>query len=79
MISQEEKNQFKALFNSWMETVERKSELSKESKALTDNAAALLNTKPGKIVKLFKIMKKKYEEAEDELQELSDLLEEVSD
>jgi hypothetical protein len=79
MISPEEKKQFKVYFTSWMEVMDRKSELSKEAKALTENAGHLLNTKPAKVGKLFKIMKKKFEEAEDELQELSDLLEEVSD
>lgn len=79
MLAPEDKELVKADFSAWMEVMDRKAELSKELKALAEHSAPLLETKTAKVTKLFKIMKKKFDSAEDELQEMSDLLEEVTD
>lgn len=79
MITPEDKVRIKEDLTAWCEVQDRKKELSVEAKALCQDAATLLDTKPAKVSKLFKILKKKMEEAVDELEELSYLQEEMKD
>jgi len=77
MLDETNKNLVKANFDAWLEILERKSELSKENKAITDDTARILETKPALVGKMFRILKKRHDEAVDELEELSDLMDEV--
>ncbi len=76
-LDPEEKKMVQIDFQSWMEIQDRRKELSAENKALTENSARILNCKPGVVGKLFKVLKAKMEDGNDELEELSSLAEEV--
>jgi hypothetical protein len=76
-LDPEEKKMVQADFQSWMEIQDRRKELSAENKALTENSSRVLNCKPAVINKLFKILKKRMEEGDDELGELAALAEEI--
>ena len=79
MLTPEDKEKVKADFDAWCDVQDRKKELTNEAKALCQDAATFLDTKPAKMSKLFKILKKKMEDAVDELEELSYLQEEIKD
>jgi len=76
-LDPEEKKMVQADFQSWMEIQDRRKELTGENKAIVENSARVLNCKPGVVGKLFRVLKKKMEEGDDELEELSALAEEV--
>jgi hypothetical protein len=76
-LDPEEKKMVQTDFQSWMEIQDRRKELSGENKAIVENSSRVLNCKPAVVGKLFKILKKKMEEGDDELEELSSLVEEV--
>ena len=63
-------------FDAWDEIETRKKELAAEIKAVLARSAAIYECKHGKVSKLFKGMKKKMENGEDEVSDLS-LMEEV--
>lgn len=77
MIDETQKNQIKANFDSWLEVLDRKEELNKESSTLIEDTARILEVKKPMVTKLFKILKKKHDDATDELEELTELMEEV--
>lgn len=76
-LDPEEKKMVQTDFQSWMEIQDRRKELSGENKAIVENSSRVLNCKPAVVGKLFKILKRKMEEGDDELEELSSLVEEV--
>lgn len=76
-LDPEEKKMVQADFQSWMEIQDRRKELTGENKAIVENSARVLNCKPNVVGKLFKVLKSKMEEGNDELEELSALAEEV--
>ena len=66
----------KTNFTAWDEILERSSELSSERKAVLERAAVIYECKPAMVSKLFKNMKKKMDNGQDEINEIS-LMEEV--
>ena len=66
----------KTNFTAWDEILERSSELSSERKAVLERAAVIYECKPAMVSKLFKNMKKKMDNGQDEINEIA-LMEEV--
>lgn len=77
MLDEQQKSQVKTNFEGWLEVQDRKAELQKESTALTEDTARILEVKKGLVAKLFRVLKKKHDDATDELGELSEIMEEV--
>ena len=72
-----EKKLVQSDFQAWIEIQDRRKELTGENKAVIEHSAKILNCKPGVVGKLFKVLKKKMEEGDNELEELSALAEEI--
>lgn len=66
----------KRCYDAWDEILERSSELSSERKAVLERAAVIYECKPAMVSKLFKNMKKKMDNGQDEINEIA-LMEEV--
>lgn len=79
MVDETNKKLIKENFESYLEIQERKTELSRENKAIIDDTARLLETKSTMVSKMFKFLKRKHDDAVDELGELNDLIDEVFD
>lgn len=77
MLDEADKAQIKLAFDNWLEIQERKSELTKENAVIVEEAAGILEVKKPMVTKLFKLLKKKHDDAEDELGELTELMEEA--
>lgn len=75
-LTPDQVQEVKTNFTAWDEILERSSELLNERKAVLERAAVIYECKPGKVSKMFKNMKKKMEDGEDEINEIS-LMEEV--
>jgi len=79
MIGFEEKKMIKTFFEDWLEVQEARKSLSKDASELKKGAADILNVKVTKVTKLFGFMKKLYEDDNDELSDLMELMNEVKD
>lgn len=66
----------KTNFTAWDEIGDRASELKNEVKAVLERAAVIYECKPAMVSKLFKNMKKKMDNGQDEINEIA-LMEEV--
>jgi hypothetical protein len=77
MLDEADKTQIKLAFDNWLEIQDRKSELTKENATIIEGAAGILEVKKPMVTKLFKLLKKKHDDAEDELGELTELMEEA--
>lgn len=78
MLDPEEKKRVQENFSSWLEIQDRRKELTDENNAIVEDTASILDVKKSSINKFFKILKKKQENGEDELEELHTMMEEVS-
>lgn len=78
MLDPEEKKRVQENFSSWLEIQDRRKELTDENNAIVEDTASILDVKKASINKFFKILKKKQEDGEDELEELHTMMEEVS-
>lgn len=78
MLDPEEKKRVQENFSSWLEIQDRRKELTDENNAIVEDTASILDVKKSSINKFFKILKKKQEDGEDELEELHTMMEEVS-
>jgi hypothetical protein len=79
MIEPSDKKRVKEVFSDWLELQNSRKELTESSNDLRKEAANLLQVKPEKVTKLFNFMKKLYQEGEDELGDLTDLIAEIKD
>lgn len=75
-LTPDQVEEVKVNYTAWDEIGERAKELKNELKAVLERAAVIYECKPAKVSKLFKNMKKKMEEGEDELSEIA-LMEEI--
>lgn len=75
-LTPEQVAEVKTNFTAWDEILERSSELLSERKAVLERAAVIYECKPAMVSKLFKNMKKKMDNGQDEINEIS-LMEEV--
>ena len=76
-LDPEERKSVIANFQSWLEVQDRRKELSDENKDLVSATSSLLGQKTTIINKLFKIMQKKAENGEDELEDLYNLVNDI--
>ena len=76
-LDPEERKEVQTNFNAWLEIQERRSELTKENKAITEDAATILNCKKTLVTKMFRILKKRMDDEGDELADLTELIEEM--
>lgn len=72
-----ERKEVISAFQSWTEIQERRKELTAENKDIVGGAASILNAKPAQVNKLFKVLFKKQEDGEDELEDLYNLLADI--
>ena len=61
----------------WMEIQDRRKELSAENSQIVETVANALNVKKPVVSKMFKVLRRKMEDGENELDELNDLIAEV--
>lgn len=78
MLQEQDKQEIKNLFNGWMEVLDQRKELNDTAKEMKNKAAAILNTKPAMVGKIFSALKKKTEDGEDELEEIYHHINEIS-
>lgn len=76
MIDPNDKKKVQECLASYIEIQDRRRELSAENKAVIEMAAGILDKKSTKVSKVFKILKLKMESGEDELTDLSDIIDE---
>ena len=74
-LSEAEIDEVKSGYDSWDEIMDRAKELGAERKAVLDKTAGIFECKPGIISKLYKEMKKKCDEGESEVNDLTLMLE----
>lgn len=77
VLDPEEKKIVQSDFQSWLEVQDRRKELTSENKEIVENSARVLNVKNAMVTKLFKVLQKKMEDGEDELEDLYELVGEV--
>lgn len=63
--------------SNWMEIQDRRKELSAENSQVIETVASALNVKKPVVTKMFKVLRRKMEDGENELDELNDLIAEV--
>ena len=73
-LDEVDKKRLKENYAAWEEIEDRKKQLATETKAVCEDTARILETKTGKVSKLFKIIRKKMDEGQDEIDELQNLL-----
>lgn len=79
MIDPSTKKRIKEIFSDWLEIQDNRKELTRNANDLRKEAADILSIKITKITKLFNFMRKLYEDGDDELSELVDIIEEIKD
>ena len=72
-----ERKEVISAFASWIEVQDRRKELTEENKDIIAGAASILGAKPQQVGKLFKVLYKKQEDGEDELEDLYNLLNDI--
>ncbi len=77
VLDPEEKKIVQSDFQSWLEVQDRRKELTAENKEIVENSARILNVKNNMVTKLFKVLQKKQEDGDDELEDLYELVGEV--
>jgi hypothetical protein len=79
MLDIEDKKKVKEIFSDWLEIQDTRKNLIKNANELRKEVADILSVKETKITKMFYHMKKLYEEGDDELSEIQDLINEIKD
>lgn len=74
MLTNEDRTMVKANFANWLDIQDNKKTVAQEEKDLKEDTAKIMNTKPGKIGKLFKVLKNRMEKGVDEVDELQTLM-----
>lgn len=74
-LTEAEIGEVKDGYEAWTEIMERTKELGLERKAILDKSAGVFEVKPGIIGKLYKEIKRKLDEGESEVSDLSLMLE----
>lgn len=75
-LTPEQVEEVKTSFTAWDEIGDRAKELKLEIKAVLERAAVIYECKPAMVSKLFRNMKKKMDDGQDEINEIA-LMEEV--
>ena len=73
-ITQEDKERVKANFEAWLEIEDRKEQLKNETKTVVDDTSFILDVKKPIITKLFKQLKKKHEDGQDETDDIAAII-----
>ncbi|HUS48898.1 MAG TPA: hypothetical protein VMZ91_01930 [Candidatus Paceibacterota bacterium] len=79
MIDPSAKKRVKEIFSDWLEIQDTRKELTRNANDLRKEASDILSVKITKVTKIFNFMKKLYEDGDDELSELVDIIEEMKD
>ena len=79
MIDPSAKKRVKEIFSDWLDINDTRKELTRSANDLRKEASDILSIKNTKVTKLFNFMKKMYEDGDDELGELVDIIEEIKD
>lgn len=78
MLDPEEKKAVQENFAGWLEIQDQRKELNSENSTIVENTASILGVSKTTINKFFKILKKKQEDGEDELETLYGMMEDIS-
>ncbi len=76
-LDPQERKDVQANFQNWLEIQDRRKELTAENKDLVEATANLMSSKTKFVSKMFKILKAKMEDGEDELEEIYSLINEI--
>lgn len=76
-LDPEERKEVQSNFQTWLEIQDRRKELTVENKEMVETTANLLGTKTKLVNKMFRILKAKMEDGEDEIEDLYNLISEV--
>lgn len=71
------KKKVKELFSDWLDTQDSKKQINASATDIRKDAASILGIKTAKVTKLFNYMKKIYEDGDNELEEISVLIDEI--
>jgi len=77
MISKEDKERIKVLFNEWMDRMDARTAINDEIKEMKKEVADILNVKTAVVTKLFSYLSKIYSGGDDELEELKILMDDI--
>jgi len=77
MLDPQEKKDVQLNFQSWLEIQDRRKDLTAENKDVVEATANLMNSKTKFVSKMFKVLKAKMENGEDEMEEVYNLINEI--
>ena len=78
-LDPQERKEVQMNFQSWLEIQDRRKELTAENKDIVEATANLMSSKTKFVGKMFKVLKAKMEDGEDEMEEIYSLLSEIED
>ncbi len=76
-LDPQERKDVQANFQNWLEIQDRRKELTAENKDIVEATANLMSSKTKFVSKMFKILKAKMEDGEDEMEEIYSLINEI--
>lgn len=76
-LDPQERKEVQSNFQAWLEIQDRRKELTAENKDLVEATANLMSSKSKFVGKMFKVLKAKMEDGEDEMEEIYSLITEI--
>ena len=76
-LDPQERKEVQSNFQAWLEIQDRRKELTAENKDLVEATANLMSSKSKFVSKMFKVLKSKMEDGEDEMEEIYSLITEI--
>jgi len=76
-LDPQERKEVQSNFQSWLEIQDRRKELTVENKEMIEATANILGAKNKLVNKMFKVLKAKMEDGEDEMEDLYNLISDV--
>lgn len=76
-LGEDEKKRVKAIFSEFLDIEEQKRQLLDSQKDLKEEVSQILSLKKGLVSKLFSFLKKKYENGENELEQIYEVVEQL--
>ena len=76
-MTEEDRKLFKDYYGEWSDKIDARKELNKDINEDVKRASDVAGYKPGKVKKVFAMLKKKEAEGDDELEELNEIFAEL--
>lgn len=77
MLEIEDKKRIKELFSEYLDVSDSRTQLNKNATDIKKDVADILSIKTKQVTKLFSCMKKLYEDGENELEDLSNIIKDI--